>query len=47
MQDFSLSSPLDVGFFDIRKEAQGGQKQQQTTKIATGGYLDDLLDLLR
>ena len=47
MQDFSLSSPLDVGFFDLRKEAQGGQKQQQTTKIATGGYLDDLLDLLR
>jgi hypothetical protein len=47
MQDFSLSSPLDVGFFDVRKEAQGGQKQQQTTKIATGGYLDDLLDLLR
>lgn len=47
MKEFDLGAPLDVGFFDVRKEAQGGQKQQQTTKIATGGYLDDLLDLLR
>lgn len=47
MQEFNLENPLDVGFFNLRKEAQSGQKQQQATKIATGGYLDDLLDLLR
>lgn len=43
IQDFDLNSPLDVGFFEVRKEAQDGQKQQQATKIAAGGYIDDLL----
>jgi hypothetical protein len=44
---FDLSAPLDVNFFSPSKEKQGSQTGQQTTKIATGGYLDDLLDLLR
>ena len=43
VQDFDLSSPLDVNFFDVRKETQDGQKQQQATKIAAGGYIDNLL----
>jgi len=47
MQDFDLGAPLDVGFFGPRGSNQAGQNKQQTTKIATGGYLDDLLDLLR
>lgn len=47
IEDFDLSSPLDVGFFKPSKEKQGSQTGQQATKIATGGYLDDLLDLLR
>lgn len=44
---FDLNAPLDVNFFEPSKEKQGSQTGQQTTKIATGGYLDDLLDLLR
>ena len=47
IKDFDFGSPLDVGFFGLRKEAQNGQNKGQTAKIATGGYLDDLLDLLR
>lgn len=47
MTPFDLGSPLDVDFFKPSKEKQGSQTGQQPTKIATGGYLDDLLDLLR
>lgn len=47
MQDFDFGSPLDVGFFGPRGSNQAGQNKGQTAKIATGGYLDDLLDLLR
>jgi len=43
IKDLDLSSPLDVNFFDVRKETQDGQKQQQATKIAAGGYVDNLL----
>jgi hypothetical protein len=38
-----LGSPLDVGFFQPSPEKQAGTKQQQPTKIAAGGYIDDLL----
>ena len=43
---FDLSSPLDVGALDLSPEKQASQTTSNTTKIATGGYLDDLLDLL-
>jgi hypothetical protein len=52
-----LGSPLDFGFFKPSAEKQAATKQQQPTKIATGGYIDDpqagdmsvddLLNLLR
>jgi hypothetical protein len=42
-KDFDFSSPLDFGFFDTRKEQQTSQTGQQATKIAAGGYIDDLL----
>lgn len=38
-----LGSPLDVGFFQPSPEKQAATKQQQPTKIAAGGYIDDLL----
>ena len=38
-----LGTPLDVGFFEPSPEKQAATKQQQTTKIAAGGYIDDLL----
>jgi len=38
-----LGSPLDVDFFKPSPEKQVGTKQQQPTKIAAGGYIDDLL----
>jgi hypothetical protein len=38
-----LGAPLDVGFFQPSAEKQAGTKQQQPTKIAAGGYIDDLL----
>ena len=38
-----LGSPLDFDFFKPSPEKQAATKQQQPTKIATGGYIDDLL----
>jgi hypothetical protein len=38
-----LGSPLDFDFFKPSSEKQAVTKQQQPTKIATGGYIDDLL----
>ena len=38
-----IGSELDYGFFKPSPEKQAGTKQQQPTKIAAGGYIDDLL----
>jgi hypothetical protein len=38
-----IGSDLDFGFFKPSPEKQAGTKQQQPTKIAAGGYIDDLL----
>jgi hypothetical protein len=38
-----IGSELDFGFFKPSPEKQAATKQQQTTKIASGGYLDDLI----
>jgi hypothetical protein len=38
-----LGSPLDFDFFKPSPEKQAGAKQAQPTKIAAGGYIDDLL----
>jgi hypothetical protein len=38
-----LGSPLDVDFFKPSPEKKLSTKGQQTAKIATGGYIDDLL----
>lgn len=47
IKPFDFESPLDVGFLSPSKEKQTSQPGQQATKIASGGYLDDLLNLLR
>ena len=47
---FDISQPLDVGFFGgyaQRKATNTTQAPQGTVKIASGGYLDDLLDAIR
>ena len=47
---FDISQPLDVGFFGDyarRKATNTAQAPQGTVKIASGGYLDDLLDAIR
>jgi hypothetical protein len=38
-----LGSPLDFDFFKPSPEKQAATKQTQPTKIAAGGYIDDLL----
>jgi hypothetical protein len=38
-----IGSPLDFDFFKPSPEKQAATKQQQPTKIAAGGYIDDLL----
>jgi hypothetical protein len=38
-----LGSPLDFDFFKPSPEKQAATKQAQPTKIAAGGYIDDLL----
>jgi hypothetical protein len=43
IKEFDFGAPLDYSFFEPSKEKQSSQTGQQTTKIATGGYLDDLL----
>jgi hypothetical protein len=40
---FDLSSPLNTGFFSGFQSKKPQQNQQPTTKIAAGGYIDDLL----
>jgi hypothetical protein len=40
---FDLSDPLNTGFFSGFQAKKEQQNQPQTTKIATGGYIDDLL----
>jgi hypothetical protein len=40
---FDLSNPLDTGFFSGFQAKKAQQNQQPTTKIAAGGYIDDLL----
>jgi hypothetical protein len=47
MKEFDFEAPLDVNFFGPAKKNVAGQNQQQATKIATGGYIDDLLKILR
>lgn len=42
-QYLDLGSPLDFDFFKPSPEKQAATKQQQPTKIAAGGYIDDLL----
>lgn len=47
---FDISQPLDVGFFGgyaQRKATNTTQAPQGAVKIASGGYLDDLLDAIR
>jgi hypothetical protein len=40
---FDLSDPLNTGFFSGFQAKKAQQNQQPTTKIAAGGYIDDLL----
>lgn len=40
---FDLSNPLNTGFFSGFQSKKPQQNQQPTTKIAAGGYIDDLL----
>lgn len=42
-QYLDVGSPLDFDFFETATEKQAATKQQQPTKIAAGGYIDDLL----
>lgn len=44
---FSIDQPLNVGLFGGYQASKQQQKPGATTKIATGGYLDGLLDILR
>lgn len=48
--EFNLESPLDVGYFgDLQRQKQAQkatQNEDGTVKIATGGFMDDLLELL-
>jgi hypothetical protein len=40
---FDLSDPLNTGFFSGFQAKKAQQNQQAATKIAAGGYIDDLL----
>jgi hypothetical protein len=40
---FDLSDPLNIGLFSGFQNKKAQQNQQPTTKIAAGGYIDDLL----
>lgn len=44
---FDFRSPLNVGFFSGYESQKTPPKGQESTKIAEGGYLDDLLDAIR
>jgi len=43
VEAFDFGAPLDFNYFNPSKEKQGSQTGGQTTKMASGGYLDDLL----
>jgi hypothetical protein len=40
---FDISDALNTGFFSGFQSKKPQQNQQPTTKIAAGGYIDDLL----
>ena len=45
---FDFSQPLNVNFFDdYAQQQKTNQLQPGTAKIASGGYLDDLLNAIR
>jgi hypothetical protein len=44
---FDFDSPLNVGFFSGYESQKTPPKDKQSLKIATGGYLDDLLEAIR
>ena len=43
VEAFNFGEPLDVNWFNPSKEKQSSQTGSQTTKMASGGYLDSLL----
>lgn len=44
---FDFSQPLDTSLFGHAAQQKKSQNQTGTTKISTGGYLDDLLDSIK
>jgi hypothetical protein len=44
---FDFGSPLNVGFFGGYESQKVPPKDKESLKIATGGYLDDLLEAIR
>ena len=44
---FDFGSPLNVGFFGGYESQKLPTKNEESLKIATGGYLDDLLEAIR
>lgn len=44
---FDPFAPLDVNYLGNRDENQGSQPGQQATKISSGGYMDDLIRILK
>ena len=44
---FDFGSPLNVGFFSGYESQKVSPKDKESLKIATGGYLDDLLEAIR
>lgn len=44
---FNFDSPLNVGFFGGYESQKAPTKDKESLKIATGGYLDDLLEAIR
>ena len=44
---FDFGSPLNVGFFGGYESQKSPTKNEESLKIATGGYLDDLLEAIR
>jgi hypothetical protein len=45
---FDFSQPLNTGFFSgYAQQQKTNQLQPGTAKIASGGYLDDLLNAIR
>ena len=45
--ELSLAQPFDVNYFaGMQQDQKLAQKDDGTVKIASGGYMDDLLELL-